>query len=111
MRKEKNIRVCQVRHIHGRQSSVQATFPQVNKASLRDTCTNEQKNINYVESSVVQWNSGKPPPVPAPRKQKLSASRVCSLASTPAVMYAAFVDPLHTTEETEGTSIANCGTY
>ena len=31
-----------------------------------------------------------------------------SLSSNPVVMSAAFIDPLHTTEEKEGTSIANC---
>ena len=57
---------------------------------------------------MVQWESGKTPPVPVPREQKLSASRVRSLSSTPVVMSAAFVDLLHTTMEKEGTSIANC---
>ena len=57
---------------------------------------------------MVQWESRKTPPVPAPRDQKLSASRVRSLSSTPVVMSAAFVDPQHTTEEKERTSIANC---
>ena len=57
---------------------------------------------------MVQWESGKTRPVPAPREQKLSASRARSLSSTPVVMSAAFVDPQHTTEEKEGISIANC---
>ena len=57
---------------------------------------------------MVQWESGKTPLVPTPREQKLSASRVRSLSSTPVVMFAAFVGPQHTTEEKEGTSIANC---
>ena len=85
-----------MRHIHRRQPSEKATFLQVNKPSLQDTCANEQKNINYAESSVVQWESRKTPPVPASREQKLSASLVRSLSSTPVVMSAAFVDPLHT---------------
>ena len=57
---------------------------------------------------MVQWESGKTPLVPAPREQKLNTSRVRSLSSTPVVMSAVLVDPLHTTEEAEGTSIANC---
>ena len=48
---------------------------------------------------MVQWESGKTPPVPAPREQKLSASRVRSLSTTPVVMSAAFVGPQHTTEQ------------
>ena len=106
--KRKNIRVYQVRHIHRRKSRGKAIFPQVNKPSLRDKCTNKQNNINYAESSVVQWESGKSPHVPAQRKQKLTASRVRSLSSTPVVMSAAFIDLLHTTKEKEGTSNANC---
>ena len=57
---------------------------------------------------MVQWESGKTPPVPASREHRLSASRVRSLSSTPVVMSAAFVDLQHTTEEKEVTSIANC---
>ena len=67
------------------------------------------KNINYTVRSVVQWESGKTPPVPASYEQKFSTSRAFgSLSSTPVGMSAAFVDPLHTTVETEGTSIATC---
>ena len=58
--------------------------------------------------AVVQWESGKTAPVPESRQQKLSASRVRSLSSTPVVMSAAFVDLQHTTEEKEGISITNC---
>ena len=106
-REKKDIRVYQVHHLLRRQSSETATSPKVNLPSSRNTCTNEEKYINYTESSVVQWESGKTSPVPAPREQTLITSRVRSLSSTPVVMSAAFVDPLHTTEETEGTGIAN----
>ena len=95
-KRKKNIRVYQVRHINRRKSSKKVTFPQVNKPSSLDTCTHEQKNINYAASSVVQWESRKTPPVPAPCEQKLSASRVRSLSSTPVVMSVAFVDPQYT---------------
>ena len=60
---------------------------------------------------MVQWETGKVHPVPAPREHKLNTYRVRSLSPTPVVMSdgpSPLFDPPHTIDEKETPSIANC---
>ena len=112
IRKEKHIRVYQVRHVHRRDSNETVTSSRVGPQSSGSTYTKEQnKKISNAKSSVVQWETGKVHPVPAPRDLKLNTYQVRSLSPTPVVMSdgpSPLFDPPHTIEETETTSIANC---
>ena len=60
---------------------------------------------------MVQWETGKVHPVPAPREHKLNTYQVRSLSPTPVVMSdgpSPLFDPPHTKYEKETPSIANC---
>ena len=60
---------------------------------------------------MVQWETGKVHPVPAPREHKLNTYQVRSLSPTPVVMSdgpSPLFDPPHTIDEKETPSIANC---
>ena len=110
IRKGKHIRVYQVRQVHIRDSNETVTLSRVGPRSSGSTYTKEQKKINNAKSSVVQWESGKNHPGPAPREQKLNTSQVHSLSPTPVVMSigpSLLFDSQHTIEETETTNIAN----
>ena len=112
IRKEKHIRVYQVRHVHRRDSNEAVTSSRVGPQSSGSTYTKEQnKKISNAKSSVVQWETGKVHPVPAPREHKLNTYRVRSLSPTPVVMSdgpSPLFDPPHTKDEKETPSIANC---
>ena len=112
IRKEKHIRVYQVRHVHRRDSNDTVTSSRVGPQSPGSTYTKEQnKKISNAKSSVVQWETGKVHPVPAPRKHKLNTYQVRSLSPTPVVMSdgpSPLFDPPHTIDEKETPSIANC---
>ena len=112
IRKEKHIRVYQVRHVHRRDSNETVTSSRVGPQSSGSTYTKEQnKKISNAKSSVVQWETGKVHPVPAPREHKLNTYQVRSLSPTPVVMSdgpSPLFDPPHTIDEKETPSIANC---
>ena len=111
IRKEKHIRVYQVRHVHRRDSNEAVTSSRVGPQSSGSTYTKEQnKKISNAKSSVVQWETGKVQPVPAPREHKLNTYQVRSLSPTPVVMSdgpSPLFDPPHTIDEKETPSIAN----
>ena len=112
IRKEKHIRVYQVRNVHRRDSNEAVTSSRVGPQSSGSTYTKEQKKkINNAKSSVVQWETGKVHPVPAPREHTLNTYQVRSLSPTPVVMSdgpSPLFDPPHTIDEKETPSIANC---
>ena len=109
IRKEKHIRVYQVRHVHRRDSNETVTSSRVGPQSSGSTYTKEQNlKISNAKSSVVQWETGKFHPVPAPREHKLNTYQVRSLSPTPVVMSdgpSPLFDPPHTIDEKETTSI------
>ena len=94
------------------QSNEAVTSSRVGPQSSGSTYTKEQnKKISNAKSSVVQWETGKVHPVPAPREHKLNTYRVRSLSPTPVIMSdgpSPLFDPPHTKDKKETPSIANC---